>query len=199
MYMDITTMSRRKLAGLSGAGLAAVLTGRTVIAAQAATPDPATTPVTGDTPLAGIAGGGTLTAPGGEVSFSLAVFRSVGATGEPVVQGSFLLSDQTAPTDPVAIEGIEFTEFEQLSMLSPAGRRIVGWATLNGSGEYPFLLQVEDLGAPGSGEDTFHLVLGEDAVPFLADDAISSCDCAGFSYNVQSGVLSGDLALFNLR
>lgn len=195
--MEITTMSRRTLAGLSGAGVAAALIGHKAGAAQDATLD--LTPVTSDTPLAGIAGGGTLAAPGGEVSFSLAVFRSVAATGETVVQGSFLLNDQTSPEDPVEIEGIEFTDFEQLSRLSPAGRRIVGWATLNGSGEYPFLLQVEDLGPPGSGEDTFHLVLGEEALPLLADDAISSCDCAGFTYSVESDVLAGDLALFNLR
>lgn len=191
--MNSSALTRRKMVGLSGAGVASALLGAS---RQALAQD--STPVVTDVTRSGIAGGGALQAINGEVSFSLAVFRAAGTDGEPLVQGMFLLEDATDPMITVTIASLRFDTFEQLSEKSPNGRRIVGWATLNGAGEYPFLLQVEDLGTPGSGEDQFNLVLGADAEPFISEAQASNCDCGGYSYGLRSALLSGDLAVFAL-
>lgn len=188
--MDSISFSRRKLAGVSAAGVATALIGGRLASAQD------TTPTAQDAAMSGIAGGGALRAINGEVSFALAVFTTNGADGEPGVQGTFQLEDATDPMITVTISSVRFDSIEQLSEKATRGRRIVGWATLNGAGEYPFLLEAEDLGSPGSGEDQFNLVLGADAESFISAKQASNCDCGGYSYGLRSTVLSGDLALF---
>lgn len=80
----------------------------------------------------------------------------------------------------------------------PDARQVIGWARVNDIGPMPFVLQVEDLGMPGSGEDTFNLVLGTDAHAYLGGE-LSGCNCGGYSYNLRSKVITGDFSRFDLR
>jgi len=182
------SITRRRFAAVSLAGLAAS-GGRLAMAQD---PPPTVEIITTD----GIAGGGTLMNLGHEVPFSLAVFAREQEGGEPVVQGTFRLND-SSPDNPVIIEGEFFNAVSAFSEEAPNARQIQGWARANGNGPFPFLLQVEDVGEPGSGEDTFNLVFGDAAIPFLGGEA-KNCDCGGFSYSLRSNVVAGDLALFAL-
>lgn len=185
-----TRLSRR---GVLGAAALSVVAARPV-AAQVATP--AASPVTGDT-IEGVAGGGTLSQLGVEVQFSMMAVTTPGQDGESRVYGFLKLVDATIESTPLVIEGNELISCEQLSDSVPHGRRIIGWASVNGGDRLPYVLQVEDNGEPGSGEDTFNLVLGEAAVAFLGEQDAASCNCKGFSYSLLSNVLSGDIALIN--
>ena len=104
------------------------------------------------------------------------------------------LVDESTPNHPLLIEATEIVSVAPLSAQSTTGRQIVGWGTLNMHGRYPFMLLIDDLGAPGSGEDTFNLVFGEAALPFLAGEDKSGCDCGGLGYAIRSNVLDGDLS-----
>lgn len=183
--------SRRRVLGMSGAVLGGFLAGRVAMAQEATAPPVEI--VTTD----GIAGGGTLTNAGNDVPFSLAVFARAQEGGEPVVQGTFRLIDRSVPGDPVVIESEFFNSISAFSTAEPDARRIQGWARANGNGPFPFLLQVEDVGEPGAGEDTVNFVFGDAALPFLGGEA-KNCDCGGFSYSLRSNVVAGDLALFAL-
>jgi hypothetical protein len=131
------------------------------------------------------------------VPFSLAVFARAQEGGEPVVQGTFRLIDRSVPGDPVIVESEFFNSISAFSTAEPNARQVQGWARANGNGPFPFLLQVEDVGEPGSGEDTVNFVFGDAALPFLGGEA-KNCDCGGFSYSLRSNVVAGDLALFAL-
>lgn len=154
-------------------------------------------PVGGDVPRDAFSGGGTLRTAYGEATFSLTAFPGVDSAGEPVVQGSFVLEDQSESSNPVSILTEWLDSYGPYSASLPDARQIIGWARMNGADPVPFLLQLEDLGIPGGGEDTFNLVLGADAQPFLGGEA-KDCDCGGISYSLRSNVVTGDLARFEL-
>jgi hypothetical protein len=183
-----TPFTRRRAIGVSAAALAS-LAGVATATARDATP--VASPAAGAT-LDAIAGGGVLNQLGVEVPFSMMFFTTGGDEG---VGGTFRLVDGTIESAPLVIEGTGVISYEQLSETATHGRRIVGWATINGTGQYPFMLQVEDSGEPGSGEDVFNLVLGEAAVPFLGGEDKSGCDCGGFGYSLRSNVMAGDITL----
>lgn len=186
------TISRRRLGGMLAALGAISAAGA---AAQDATP--------GATPLAdedslvidGVAGGGTLSQMGVEVPFSFMAFSVPGADGDPVIGGFLRLVDDGTPNHPLLIEASDIVSVALLSAQSTTGRQITGYGTINGYGRYPFMLQVEDLGPPGSGEDTFNLVLGEAAAPFLTGEDKSGCDCGGLGYSIRSSVTRGDISV----
>lgn len=186
-----TMMSRRTLGGmLAASGALAVAR----MSAQEAAPD--ATPLAGsDRRIDGVAGGGILDHMGAEVPFSLMAFSVPGSDGTQVIGGALHLVDRSVLNHPVEIDATEIVSLALLSARSTAGRQLTGFGTLNGHGHYPFMLQVEDLGAPGSGEDTFDLVFGEDATPFLSGEETSGCDCGGPGYRIRSNVVKGDLAL----
>lgn len=184
-----TPFTRRGAIGVTAAALAA-LAGAASVHAQDASP--AASPAAGVT-MDAIAGGGVLSQLGVEVPFSMMFFAAPGVDGGG--GGTFRLVDPTIESAPLTIEGTGVISYEQLSEAATHGRRIVGWSTINGSGNYPFMLQVEDLGEPGSGEDVFNLVLGEAAIPFLGGEDKSGCDCGGFGYSLRSNVMAGDITL----
>lgn len=184
-------LSRRKLGGMLAAIGAATVTRS---AAQDATP--AATPLPeGAAGVDGVAGGGTLSQMGVDVPFSLMAFSVPGRDGEPVVGGFMRLVDESTLNHPLVIEATEILSVAPLSAQSTGGRQVTGWGTLNMHGHYPFMLQVEDLGEPGSGEDTFNLVFGEAALPFLTGEDKSGCDCGGLGYAIRSNVVEGDLSI----
>lgn len=181
-------VSRRTFSGLLAAGFGA-MAGEGVLA-QDATPLPG-----GGSGIDGVAGGGTLSQMGVDVPFSLMAFSVPGLDGEPVTGGFLRIVDTSTLNHPLLIEATEIVSVEPLSEQSPTGRQVIGFGTLNMNGRYPFMLQVEDLGDPGSGEDTFNLVFGEAAIPFLTGEDKSGCDCGGLGYSIRSNVVEGDLAV----
>lgn len=162
------------------------------LAAQQATPPPV------DAEPAGmdlVCGGGTLQTIGGEATFSLSIATMPPAFGASGPLGSFTVRERTSAGSTVLLEAYTLVRMEQLSEKATTGRSIVGWGMLGGSGQYPFILQVEDLGAPGEGKDTVNLVFGASAAPFLGGEAHLGCDCGGYSYELRSTVLTGDITV----
>ncbi len=194
--MPMRRMSRRGVVQLGAAGLAATMT-LPVAPALGAQDD------TGLPPLVmtdGYAGGGSVPSALGEAQFSLAVFARDRGDGSPaVLSGSFQLQDISDPANPVTMTSDEFTSYTAFSTDRTNAREVTGWAKVNGVGPYPFLLQVEDMGAVGDRVDTFNLVFGDAALPFLpGNDAGKTCDCGGFSYSLRGTVGMGDLVRFTL-
>lgn len=190
--MTKPTVTRRRLAAMTGAGIA-TLAGNAAFAQDAT---PVASPEAGSPATTGVAGGGTLQGlGGGAVSFVLAVVPVPDPIGVVSLHGMFRLVDETQPSLPIVLESRRFETFGLVSPSSMQGRQIVGWASMNGAGEYPFLLQVEDLGEAGTEEDQFNLVFGVDAEPFLGGEA-KNCDCGGVSYSLRSRVVTGDITLF---
>jgi len=152
----------------------------------------------------GYAGGGTVPTPTGVAQFSLAVFARDRADGTgTIISGSLQLEDMSDPGNPVTmtsdeLTSDELTSYSALSTSLPNARQVTGWAKVNGSGPYPFLLQVEDTVGIGEAADTFNLVFSNAALPFLPGDLGKACDCGGFSYSLRGTVATGDLARFEI-
>jgi len=147
----------------------------------------------------GYAGGGTVPTPTGDAQFSLAVFaREPGDGTAATISGSLQLEDMSDPANPVMMTSDELTSYSAFSTSLPNARQVTGWAKVNGSGPYPFLLQVEDTVGIGEAADTFNLVFGEAALPFLPGDGGKACDCGGFTYSLRGTVATGDLMRFEI-
>ena len=180
-------------AGLAGAmAIGQVGNGSGRVLAEDATATPVQN-VTTD----GIGGGGTVPTGYGDATFALTAFALPGADGNPVFNGGFTLSDPKNPEEPIEMAAQFFNQITAFSTAQPNAREIIGWATVNERGPYPFVLQVEDIGPAGSGQDSFNLVFGNDALPFIHTDA-KKCDCGGFTYALRGTVAQGDLVLFPL-
>ncbi len=195
--MNARSITRRGVVQLGAASLVAG------VAARGSAPAVATQDDAGLPPLVmtdGYAGGGTVPSSLGEAQFSLAVFARDRGDGSPVaLSGTFQLEDINDPANPVTMTSDELTSYTAFSTDRPNARQVTGWAKVNGLGPFPFLLQVEDMAAVGDAADTFNLVFGDAALPFLpGNDAGKNCDCGGFSYSLRGTVASGDLARFAL-
>lgn len=177
-----TRLTRRAALGSALAGLAAGAAGGLAAVSGAVAAEG----------VDGIAGGGVVPSGAGEAQFSLAVVRVPREGQEPMLTGAFVLSDPNAPDGAALIQSTELSEFTAYSTERPSARQIIGWATVNGGGSFPFLLQVEDTSAPGAGEDTFNLVVGQAAAQFLAAQG-KSCDCGQYSYGLRGALTTGDL------
>jgi hypothetical protein len=175
-------LTRRAALGSALAGLAAGAAGglSAVVSATAAEG------------VDGIAGGGVVPNGAGEAQFSLAVVQVPREGQEPMLTGAFVLSDPSATGGAALIQSTDLNEFTAFSTERPGARQIIGWATVNGGGSFPFLLQVEDTSAPGAGEDTFNLIVGQAAAQFLAAQG-KVCDCGQYSYGLRGSLASGDL------
>lgn len=170
-------MNRRVMLG-AGAAAVAGLAAPGAIAAQA--------DVAGDM----LAGGGAIETPLGTVDFGL-VARA-GADG--AVTGALTLADFTQPGNPTVLRATRLNRLEPISDDSATGRQLIGWASAGGQTAL-FVLRVEDLGGPADGEDTFSLVVGGAAAPFLDGEEKAACDCANYSYSVKGPVVSGDILI----
>lgn len=191
----VNAMSRRQFGGMLAAIGAMTAAGAS---AQHATPV-ATPLAAGEGDVDAVAGGGVLSQMGVDVPFSLMAFSFPGPDGEPVTGGFLRLVDDSTPNHPLVIEATEIVSVGPLSAQSTSGRHVTGYGTLNMHGRYPFMLQIEDLGDPGSGEDTFNLVFGEAAAPFLTGEDKSGCDCGGLGYAIRSKVVEGDISVLGDR
>ncbi|MGB3329082.1 MAG: hypothetical protein WBA46_09025 [Thermomicrobiales bacterium] len=187
-------MTRRSVMASGAAGLAIGMVG--LGAGRALAQSDTATPVQNVT-TDGIGGGGTVPTGYGDATFALTAFALAGADGQPVFNGGFTLSDPANPNEPIVMVSQFFNQITAFSPSQPNAREIIGWATVNDRGPYPFVLQVEDVGAVASGQDSFNLVFGNDALPFIHTDA-KKCDCGGFTYALRGTVKQGDLVLFPL-
>lgn len=187
-------MTRRGVMVAGAAGLAFGVLGSG--AGQVLAQDETATPVENVT-ADGIGGGGLVPTGYGDATFALTAFALPGADGQPVFNGGFTLSDPANPDEPIVMVSQFFNQITAYSTSQPNAREIMGWATVNERGPYPYVLQVEDMGPVGSGKDSFNLVFGNDALPFIHTDA-KKCDCGGFTYSLRGTVAQGDLVLFPL-
>lgn len=193
--MQTQLISRRKALHLGATGLVAAAAMRDARASSAQEAPGMPPAVTTD----GYAGGGTVPTPTGEAQFSLAVFARDRGDGSPVaISGSFQVQDLSDPANPMTMTSDEFTSYSAYSTSLPDARQVTGWAKVNDTGPYPFLLQVEDTAAIGDASDTFNLVFGDAALPFLPGDGGKACDCGGFSYSLKGTVATGNLARFEI-
>lgn len=199
--MPSRSMTRRgalRLAAASAAGMAGVVAGSPVLGGRALAQDAPglPPPVLTD----GYAGGGTVPTATGDAQFSLAVFARDAGDGSPVaLSGSFQLMDMSDAANPVQMTSDEYTSYAAYSTALPNARQVTGWAKVNASGPYPFLLQVEDTAGIGDAADTFNLVFGNAALPFLPADLGKACDCGGFTYSLRGTVATGDLVRFEIQ
>jgi hypothetical protein len=137
-----------------------------------------------------LAGGGAIETPLGTIDFGLAA--QAGADGK--VMGALTLRDMTQPGNPTVLQSTQLNRLEPLSDDSATGRQLIGWVS-TGNASALFLLRVEDLAGPGGGKDTFSLVVGGAAAPFLEGEEKSACDCANYSYSVKGTVVTGDILI----
>lgn len=171
-------INRRAVVGVGAAAIA----GLTIPAAAAAQG------ATGAGEL--VAGGGSVETPLGTVDFGLVA----AADGEGAVTGELSLRDMTQPGNPTILQSTQLNRLEPIAEGADAGRRLIGWATAGGQTAL-FVLEVEDFAGAGSGEDTFHLAVGEAAAPYLEGEEQSACDCADYSYSVKGVVVAGDILI----
>lgn len=187
------TRRRAMLAGAAGMLLGRLASGSGQVLAQDATAAPVEN-VTAD----GIGGGGIVPTGYGDATFALTAFALPGPDGQqPVFNGGFTLNDPKFADEPITMVSQFFNQITAFSSARPNAREIMGWATVNGRGPYPYVVQVEDMGLIGKGEDTFNLVFGNDALPYIHTDA-KKCDCGGFTYTLRGTVTQGDLVQFPL-
>lgn len=146
----------------------------------------------------GVAGGGLVPLAGGSGStqFSLAIVQ-VAAQSTPVLAGSFVLYDAHASGGAAILQSVALVDFKAYAADHPNARQLTGNLSVNGDGLFPFLLQVEPA-TTAAQKDSFNLVVGQAALPYLGNDAGTagiSCNCAAYSYALKGDVQGGKLAL----
>lgn len=144
----------------------------------------------------GVGGGGLvpLADGSGTAQFSLAIVQMANA-GAPVLAGSFVLYDAHASGGSALLQSVSLDDFKAYAADRPNARQLTGNLSLNGDGAFPFLLQVE---AAAQGADSFNLVVGQAALPYLGNDNGTGsviCNCAAYSYALQGAVKGGKLTL----
>lgn len=137
-----------------------------------------------------VAGGGAIETPLGTVDFGLVAT----ADADGKLSGQLTLRDMTQPGNPTVLQSSQLNRLEPVSADAPTSRQLIGWAT-SGAESALFVLRVEDVDGPGSGKDTFNLVVGGAAAPLLEGEEKSACDCADYSYSVKGTVVAGDILI----
>lgn len=188
MDQGMTKHSRRAV--MLGA-VAASLAATRLTTAQDDGPEPA---AFGD----GVAGGGIFELSTGEAEFSLVAFAQQQNGGPASFVGTFSLSDPSNPGDPLVMTTDFLSGYSAPNADRPDLRRVLGWARANGSGPFPFLLDVEIPAAGQDGETTLTVLFGEAAAILMGSGGESACDCGGFDYRVKGTVVSGGLTFFTI-
>lgn len=180
-------VSRRGV--VAGVLAASVMMGRTVGAQEDAEPAP---PVFGD----GIAGGGTLETSTGPVNFTLAAFARDTGDGTAEYIGTFGLQDANDPANLVIMTPEYLSGYAATNEAVPGFRQIVGWANANGSGPFPFIVEVDGEADAAAGEQSVLVLFGDTAATLLGGGVGSVCDCGGYDYRVKGTVVAGGVTLF---
>jgi hypothetical protein len=134
----------------------------------------------------GMVGGGLVKFEGGEANFSLLASRLTFPDDRDAVVGSLLWVDSGAD---LTLASTALTDYENLPN-QDKGKRIRGTLTSNGVGAFPFVLEVIDGGAPGSGKDSFALTVGDFVTPAAGAPAGTP---SGFRYAATGMLATGDL------
>jgi hypothetical protein len=146
---------------------------------------------------AGIVAGGSLEGPGGTIQFS-AFGSRLELEGEPdlIFHGALAWYDPTgADGQPLTLTLASAESYGPIGDDLPNTRRLTGTVSVNGEGEVPFALQLEDTGEVGVLPDTVHLVVGA-AVSDLTGTPVPAAD--SFSYDVEGELVTGDVQLIDL-
>jgi hypothetical protein len=106
----------------------------------------------------GMVGGGLVKLEHGFANISLLATKSTFPDQHQVVVGSILWVETGTR---VSLASLGLTSYEDLPG-EDTGRRIQGTMSVNGTGQFPFVLDVVDGGPPGSGKDTIALTVGDD-------------------------------------
>lgn len=72
----------------------------------------------------------------------------------------------------------------------PGGAEIRGRMSVNGEGDHPFVIEVFDTGAPGTGLDTIKLEVN---TPAAREGAATGNDESDFTYAVSATIVAGDI------
>jgi hypothetical protein len=112
-----------------------------------------------------------------------------------VVAGNVLWLDGAAG---VSLRSTTITEYlvPQVQPEQGALRQIIGMMSVEGEGEFPFELEIVDVGLPGSETDTVDLRVGDGAR--MSDNATPTSGL-GFSYMATGTVVTGDIQELDLE
>lgn len=137
----------------------------------------------------GISGGGSLATANGPAQFTLFAtgITASGAAGEPVVRGQVQWTATDANGEQLLLQTVETTDYGPIEG-TEGGRFIHGTMSVNGEGEYPFVLNAVDAGPPGEAQDTVSLAVGSEV------EGASSSD---FGYAAEGPLETGDIQLLN--
>ncbi|HEU0116907.1 MAG TPA: post-COAP-1 domain-containing protein [Thermomicrobiales bacterium] len=134
----------------------------------------------------GMVGGGLVKFEGGDANFSLLASKLTFPDDREVVVGSLLW---VATGSGLTLASTALTDYENLAG-QEKGKRIRGTLTSNGVGAFPFMLDVIDGGAPGSGKDSIALTVGDFVTPAAGEAAGTP---SGFHYAAVGMLATGDL------
>jgi hypothetical protein len=138
----------------------------------------------------GIVGGGRAKFELSEANFSVFASRLILPDGQPeIVVGSIHWADAPSAFTFVSTAISDYIVLD-LPPEQGQGRRIEGRMSVNGTADYPFALEVFDVGPPGSGVDTVNLVVGDGAQIGAATPPAGGY---GFSYSAAGAIVAGDV------
>lgn len=131
-----------------------------------------------------IVGEGTLRDPKGTPTFEIHLTWSDGG-----FEGGFTLTAFPMEGTEWVIESTEIVDIKPLSERSSHIKRITGYASIDGTGEQVFLLDLD----PGLDDapQELNFVLGPEAAPFLGEDVKLGCDCGPMGLALRSPFVSG--------
>jgi hypothetical protein len=140
----------------------------------------------------GMVGGGLVKLEHGFANVSLLATKSTFPDQHQVVVGSILWVETGTH---VSLASIDLTSYEDLPG-EEAGRRIEGTLSVNGTGQFPFVLDVIDGGPPGSGKDTIALTVGDDRSTVANGKPVEGTTSGtgdSFRYQASGNFASGDI------
>ena len=137
----------------------------------------------------GMAGGGLVRLEEGRANLSLVATRLI----LPEDAGEFVVgSVRWVASGGPSLASTAVTGYDQLpSSAGEEGRRIRGTMSVDGAGDYPFVLDVFDAGPPGSGKDRLVLAVGDAIVPEAGATPTPPSD-DGFGYAAAGMLATGD-------
>jgi hypothetical protein len=146
---------------------------------------------------AGVVAGGSLEGPGGTIQFSAFGSRlEIAGDSDLVEQGAIAWYDPAGlDGQPLTLALVSVESYGPLGVDLPNARRLTGTVSVNGEGEHPFALQVEDFGEIGVVPDTVHLAVGG-AVATMTGTPVPAEDA--FSYEIEGELATGDVQLIDL-
>jgi hypothetical protein len=143
----------------------------------------------------GIAGGGLATFELSEAQFSLFASRLIlPDEAQEVIVGFVEWVDGPSA---LTFASTEITGYQDLEVPPEQGeaRRIAGLMRVNDGEEYPFVLNVFHVGAPGAGLDSVALTVGDGA----EDEQGTPVAGLGFSYAAAGPITVGDVQIIELE